>query len=202
MCSANTPLYNFILAHSVGYYILDALVCNYYGLTDTIMNVHHICVIVGFTGTMAGTHASSDVIEALFLAELTNPFFITRSISEVFAMGKETFIGINNLIFLVMFSVVRGYMANKVMYHYLRCGEASVIFSLVNSVVSVVSSYWLFKMLSMAFNVIFGKNAGNRIIRAGRKALRFLSSNKIGKNIFPATLVLIMGKALQLKYRG
>ena len=167
-----------------------------------MINLHHICVIIGFPGTMAGTHASSDVIEALFLAELSNPFYINRVISEIFSMGKMALVGVNNLIFLMMFTVIRGYMTNRVMFNYLRCGEASLIFSLSNSIVSVVSSYWLFKMHSIAFNVIFGKKAGNKIIRGSRRVLRFLSSNKIGKHVFPAALVIIMGKALQLKYRG
>jgi hypothetical protein len=120
-------------------------------------------------GTLTDTHGASDVIESLFLAEITNPFFLTRTMSELFSMEKERFINVNNIIFLVLFTLIRGYLTNKSMYHYLQCSETSLPFSLSLSLLTVVSSYWLFKMLSIAFNMLFGKNAGNKIIRAGRR---------------------------------
>jgi hypothetical protein len=166
-----------------------------------LTNIHHICIMIGFPGVISGNYGASDVIESLMFAELTNPLYYNRLMSEIFAMEKEAFVKVNNVTYVLLYCIIRGYKTNHLMFLYLKCTEANLLFSLSLSLVSVVSSYWLFTMLSIAYNVILGKTSGSKVVRKGRAVLKFFSSNKYGKHVFPCGIVLLMLRAIQLKYR-
>ena len=180
--------------------MIDFIVANYYKEGDLLVNIHHICVLIGFPGVISGSYGASDVLESLLLAEVTNPFYYTRVLSQIFAMENERFVKINNLIFVALYIVIRGYKTNVLMYLYLKCGEANLVFALCLSFVSVVSSYWLFTMLAIAYNAMFGKSSGNAVVRVGRRALKFLSQHKYGRHVFPCGIMGLILRAIQLKY--
>ena len=199
-CELSKPFYKIILAHSCGYYLVDLSVSNYFRLADSMLNIHHLFVLIGFLSNLNGTHGGAEVIQGLLSAELTNPFYYTRLMSELFAMENEVMIKVNNVIFLVLFTIIRGYFANKAIIDHLPCKTTGWLSSTSLCLISVVSSYWLFKIVSIAFNIFYGKTSGNKAIRYSRATLRFLSSNKYGKHVFPAFVMLLVLRGIQLKY--
>jgi hypothetical protein len=157
--------------------------------------------LIGFPGVLSGDYGASDVLESLLLAEVTNPFYYTRMMSEIFAMEEEAFVKVNNVVFVLLYIFIRGYRTNHLMFLYVKCAKANLVFSLSLSFVSVVSSYWLFTMVSIAYNVLLGRTSGNKIVRKGRAILKFLSKNKYGKHVFPCGILILILRAIQLKYR-
>ena len=189
-----------ITKQSLGYYIQDTIVCNYFKIINLVMNVHHALALIGFAGALFDAHGTSEILDVLFLAEVTNPFFYYKSLSEIFYIEKRKAVLINNIIFLCMFVYIRGWKTNVVMYYFLACPLSITWYRVVLALLSVISSFWVVRMLVVAYDTLIDADKIKRRSLKSRKVLVFFCRNNIGKFIFPGVIIFIMIRALQVKY--
>ena len=71
------------------------------------MIFHHIFAMLGFIGALSDSYGASDILEVLFLAELTSPFFYMKMISESMWIENRQIVRVSNVIFLISFVYIR-----------------------------------------------------------------------------------------------
>lgn len=145
--SPTTDSQAFLLVFSLGYFMEDLLWCFYYQTESTLMVSHHIysCIAL-YRILMQGTTGGQTAC-ALGTMEITNPLLQARWFIRYEGMRNSILFAVTELIFMVMFAIVRVFFGTVVTIIIALEPENTWEYRLMTVVIYVLS--WLFM-----FNIV------------------------------------------------
>jgi len=103
-----THLYHmFVMCHAFAYFFFDSVIEIMYGTDDALTNIHHVIVLVVNYTHMNRTYGGFEFCLLYWLAEVTNPFLILRTVWKITGNTNTWYYNLNDKIFAASFILVR-----------------------------------------------------------------------------------------------
>ncbi len=81
--------------------------------------IHHICALFGLCGRILDGYGSSEMLDVVFFGELSNPFYLSRTLFQKFFKPKK-YENVSGGIFIVIFTIARYFCNKGVVQHVLN----------------------------------------------------------------------------------
>jgi len=139
--------------NSLAYFIHDTLACAYYGTLNLAMGLHHVASLL-VTSTVFYLQASgSEVAVGLLLAEISNPFNLTREILKYFKRDKTSLyqflsFGFAGVFVIGRFTILPFFLAA------LYPSSTHLSVKIMAGFIWFVSWHWLFVIFGFALKAI------------------------------------------------
>eukprot|EP01039_Chlorochromonas_danica_P009500 gene9500-10502_t len=132
------------LATSLGYYILDSIVCILY-VPDGEALLHHAACVFGQIGALVYNRCGYNLVLTMLIAEVSTPFLNAFS-AEFFPKGSLGYM-ICQVVFAVLFLIARIVLEPFLAYD-LMTSEAPFLTKTACVTLIVLSVYWAAKVIS------------------------------------------------------
>lgn len=116
-----TPLEQFTLLMSGGYFFYDLLCMIWLGLLDSAMLIHHTMCIVGIWILLAQDGSAFAIVHGLFVAEVSNPAMHTRVILRHLGYRYTKAYEVAEYMYFSLFFFGRVIMGHPVVYNVISC---------------------------------------------------------------------------------
>ena len=123
----NTHHQNVTLCLTAGYFVFEISWCLYMRTEGLLMLIHHGISINAMVVSLWTGRSASEVLLTTWGSELTNPFLQVRWFLRETNNYQTIFAFFNDLVFFVLFFVVR-VMLGTVVAYYLYCSQETVLF--------------------------------------------------------------------------
>ncbi|KAF9409921.1 hypothetical protein HW555_010853 [Spodoptera exigua] len=110
------PSQYLLMVWSWGYFAFDLLWCLVYWTDSVMMLFHHIAALIAITRYMQKDYTGCTYSCTLVLLEITNPLLQTRWFLKHEGYGKTKLYFMVELLYLIMFLVLRGVLGTYLMY--------------------------------------------------------------------------------------
>jgi hypothetical protein len=101
----------FIMCHAFAYFTFDSIIEIIYGTDDLLTNLHHVIVLISNYCHMKGQYGGFEYLVMHWLAEVSNPSLILRTIWKLTNKTNTWYYHLNDRIFAGIFIVVRMLLA-------------------------------------------------------------------------------------------
>ncbi|TNV78207.1 hypothetical protein FGO68_gene11598 [Halteria grandinella] len=165
------------------------------GSDDFLTNLHHACVIGMSLWHLCSRTSGFEYILLHFIAEVSNPFLIMRTVFKIRNIKGSTFEAINKYTFAVIFIIARAlvtplamiyiYEADKVIYG-TKFGVAFVLF---------VQLFWVYRVLNLSAAALHEGFPDSKAAKAFLDFTNIFVKNKRVRNILAGvnfTLIFII----------
>ena len=109
---------NLIGLSSVTYFIADFIIEVAIKTIDYPTFIHHVIAIVLGGQFYWNQYGGIEVVLCIFLAEISNPFLVLRTLFKLQGDKKSGIYFINELIFMISFLIVRVFIGPFVIWHF------------------------------------------------------------------------------------
>jgi len=142
----NTPFVNFVIALSLGYFIVDTFGGFYFGYNDALMQVHHFMALYMSFDLLWTNKFGVAYFYILIIGELTNPVILLRKNLEKNNAGKIWSI-VLGLVFSVSFLILRGVVAQFYLPQIMEY-PLSLPFKFALALLWYFSLYWCYTIIN------------------------------------------------------
>jgi len=128
--ASNTSLERNIIVTACGYFLYDFVAMAYYGLLDMGMSIHHIMCVLGFTIMLSQGNSGSFLINALFVAEVSNPIMHVRMVLKHMGLRHTKAYEVAELAYIMLFIYGRVLLGTPVMIKTIMCSQNNILIKL------------------------------------------------------------------------
>jgi hypothetical protein len=136
-----------LIIMSVGYFTYDFLAMAYEGLLDLAMTLHHSVCIIGFALTLYDGHSASNVVGAMFIAEISNPSMHSRILLKHLHLRYTKAYEVCELSFLALYTTGRLILGSQSTYMIVTCSPARLLIKVCAIALLCQSIYFIRQML-------------------------------------------------------
>jgi len=137
-------LYHVILiVHAVAYFAYDSIIEIVYGTADTLTNFHHLFVLLGTYFHLMNNYSGWEYIVLHFMAEISNPFLIIRTVLKLMKMKNTSYYFINDIIFAVVFIIMRAFCTPVVMIMFYEAENCIYSTKICVGLVLFIQMFWV-----------------------------------------------------------
>lgn len=140
--AATTTDESFLLAVSLGYFVLDLLWCLHYQTESKLMMIHHIFSCIALWRLLIKQTSGGIAVCGLTGLELTNPLLQARWFLRTHGYHHTTFFLVTEITFMVLFFIVRIVSGSVYVFLVFTHSKESWEFAGLCSFIYIVS--WLF----------------------------------------------------------
>ena len=123
----NTSFEQRLMTISVGYFIYDFLCMAYYGLLDMTMIIHHLICIVGMSMSICFEHSANSIVNAMFIAEVSNPAMHLRTILKLYRLTYTKAYELMEISFMLLYIYGRLLVGPSITWSTCRCASNHII---------------------------------------------------------------------------
>jgi len=145
----NTPAINLVLYNSFAYFVYDTAVSEYYRYNTLPMTVHHITAVSITLASILLQNSGNEIVTCLMMAELNNPFNLSREIMKRFSMENTKIYFYMSLTFAILFVITR-FICVPILLTMYYPGRTHIVVKLLAAMMWFVSWHWLFAILNLA----------------------------------------------------
>lgn len=156
MGEVNTKLQNLTLCLTAGYFVFEILWCLYMQTEGFLMLLHHGISISAMIGSVLTQRSASEVLLTTWGSELTNPFLQIRWFLRETNHYNTTYGFINDVIFVVLFTVIRLGVGTCVAYYLYLSTKTVFLMKVCGFSFYILSLVWLVQIFGMAQRSLFG----------------------------------------------
>ncbi|CAH9091587.1 unnamed protein product [Cuscuta europaea] len=157
LASKSTPHQMRILAITVGYMIYDMGCCLSYNKLKVDDLVHHLITIVGIGAGIAYQMCGSEMVAALWIAEISSPFLHMRELLKELGYRDTILNLIADICFAAIFSFGRMVVGSYLAYVTVSANNPILIKAMAVGLL-LVSAFWFYKILRMLTYKLSKKN--------------------------------------------
>lgn len=144
--TVSTVFVNFVIALSLGYFIVDTVGGYLFGYNDALMQVHHLLALYMSLYLLWADRYGVAYLYILVIGELNNPALILRKNLEKHQAGKIWGI-VLGLVYSISFLILRGYVACLYMPR-LMSHPLSITFKIALAFLWYFSLYWCYTIIN------------------------------------------------------
>ena len=149
-----------LIKASFGYFVLDTLLGVQGGFNDLWMNIHHVVIFVCFLQALYYNNCAVELLLALLVGELTNPFNILRQIFEVLEQpSKSSEMG---KYFVVLFVPLRGVVSTLLGRWTIMNPDLNYVLKVTVSSMLFVGFVWIWKIVNLGVKQLATENPSNQ----------------------------------------
>ena len=145
----NSKFQNDLMLISCSYFLYDVISCLLLGISCLPMLFHHIFCIAGYYTSLLYNNSSTEIIRALFVAEITNPIMHLREILKNFGLFKTKLYLTFDLIYMVKYIFSRLGYGSFVIFFTVFCNGNLIIVKISGAFVWLQSVYFAFRMIKI-----------------------------------------------------
>ena len=145
-CTVSSSYEQFIIKISVSYFIYDYIACLYYGIWDKNLVIHHTSSISGFLVSYYVPIGAKISILGLMVAESSNFPMHMRVILRLKGLRHTKMFNLCEILYLVVYVVVRGGICLPMLLSAIMCKEMSIIVTLMCGMLCVQSYYFIWQI--------------------------------------------------------
>ena len=184
-----SDLTKIIAEQSIGYFIHDSIKSEIFHLNDSLMRLHHIFALIGLTSGLMNNYGSHEIAYGLFLAEISNVFFVMRGIMRHLNLKSNKFYLTSEILFAVIFISIRSLIGP--IYNTLVFSDAKIpmISKLFGCCLNFLSTIWIAEILC-TIGMKLTSNKSDKFALFYRKVAEGLRKSKKNKAIYYGTLII------------
>ena len=152
----NTHHQNLTLCLTAGYFLFEISWCLYMRTEGVLMLIHHGISITAMVVSLWAGRSASEVLLTTWGSELTNPFLQVRWFLRETNNYETAFAFLNDLVFMIMFFVVRVLVGTVVAYYLYFARETVFFMKVCGFSFYALSLVWMIQIYKFAQRRIFG----------------------------------------------
>jgi len=137
-----------IIAQSLGYFMHDTVKCELLSLNETPMRIHHVLSILGCSSGLVGNYGSSELCNALLIAEVSNIFLTSRAIIRYLNLKGNMLYFINELGFALTFILNRLVIGPIYAMNLFKIANTPLLCKTLGCLTNFISVIWIAEILS------------------------------------------------------
>jgi len=141
----SSDMQHFIVLTSMGYFVYDFIACEFLGISDIGVVVHHSLAIAGYASCEYYGNATMSLV-GLFLAEVSNAPMHARAILRTLGKRYTKLYELFELIYLTFYIVARGIFITKMIYDCILISEIPILLRITGLGLWVQSVYYIREM--------------------------------------------------------
>ena len=152
----NTYSQNLTLCLTAGYFIFEIAWCLYMRTEGILMLIHHGISITAMLMSLSTQFSASEVLLTTWGSELTNPFLQIRWFLRETKNYQTMFAYINDLIFFILFFIVRVLIGTIVAYYLYVSMETVFFMKVCGFSFYALSLVWMIQIYKFGQKRLFG----------------------------------------------
>jgi hypothetical protein len=114
----NTLLQSKLLVFSASYFVFDYCIVTFFRLGDILDKIHHFISVGGLLSTLILDQCGGEVVSAIVVTEVSNPFLHTRKLLQILKLHKAhpILFQMNNYAFVLAYLVGRIFFGTWFVY--------------------------------------------------------------------------------------
>ena len=154
--SPSSEFSKFIVAHSLGYFIHDTLKDELIGLNQMSLRFHHILVLVAFSSALISNYGSCELVNGLFLAEISNIFQVFWFILVYLNLRNNKVFQINEALFAGSFTILRTFFGPGYSIRLFGSLNTPFIIKIFGLTLNSLGTVWISEVVSTIGLKLFG----------------------------------------------
>jgi len=151
----NTHHQNLVLCLTAGYFIFEITWCLYMRTEGVLMVIHHAISITSMLISLWTQHSASEVLLTTWGSELTNPFLQIRWFLRETGNYQSIFGFINDLVFFVLFFILRTVVGTVVAYYLYHASETTLFMKVCGFSFYGLSLVWMIQIFKFGQKKLF-----------------------------------------------
>jgi hypothetical protein len=150
--SRSSPAEEAAIAISLGYFVYDTACCLSIGEREAANNVHHVVSIAGLAAGLFSHRCAAELVLALLLVEVSNPFLHVRSLLAELNLKSSLLYTLSEAGFLIAYTLGRMVLGPVLMYYTLQSPLPPPAIKVGAVGLQLVSVFWFREILAKASN--------------------------------------------------
>lgn len=150
----NHILHMHLMVHSAAYFAYDTIIEIYYKTDDMLTNFHHFFVLVGSFFHVRNTYSGYEYILMHWVAELSNPFIILRTMLKITNKKDTVLYAISETGFAVVFILMRLIVTPWLLVAIYEADNVIYSTKILISLVQFLQLFWGYRVLLLVFDKI------------------------------------------------
>ena len=151
----NTHHQNLALCLTAGYFLFEISWCLYMRTEGVLMLIHHGISITAMVVSLWAGRSASEVLLTTWGSELTNPFLQVRWFLRETNNYETMFAFLNDLVFIIMFFVVRVMVGTVVAYYLYYSQDTAFFMKVCGFSFYILSLVWMIQIYKFGQRRIF-----------------------------------------------
>ena len=146
---------NLVLCLTAGYFLFEITWCLYMRTEGLLMVIHHAISITSMLISLWTQHSASEVLLTTWGSELTNPFLQIRWFLRETGNYQTIFGFINDLVFFVLFFILRTVIGTVVAYYLYYATETTLFMKVCGFSFYGLSLVWMIQIFKFGQKKLF-----------------------------------------------